>query len=94
MTSTDPSNHSFGPIELQSPKLMIIMKFISLSTNIVDLLYGTNAARRAAILFFKAVFIHELDIRLFSYSISQRARAFFPRGRGTQEYFSISNGLN
>ena len=35
LVTSDASNHSFGPVELQSPKLMNIMKFIS--ANIIEL---------------------------------------------------------
>ena len=42
---------------------------------------------------FGDVFINELDIRLFGYSISERARAPIPRGKRTVEYLSIADGL-
>ena len=34
LVTSDASNHSFGPVELQSPKPMNIMKFIS--TDIIE----------------------------------------------------------
>ena len=42
---------------------------------------------------FGAIFINKLDIRLFGYSISERARAPIPRGKGTVQYLSIADGL-
>ena len=52
-----------------------------------------NAARRAAKIF-GAIFINKLDIRLFGYSISERARAPISRGKGTVQYLSIADGLS
>ena len=51
-----------------------------------------NAARRAA-KFFGAIFINKLDIRLFGYSISERARAPILCEKRTVEYESIADGL-
>ena len=46
--------------------------FLDLSNSVYSVL--VNAARRAA-KFFGDIFINKLDIRLFGYSISERARA-------------------
>ena len=43
--------------------------------------------------YFGAIFINKLDIRLFGYSISERARAPIPREKRTEEYLSIADGL-
>ena len=43
--------------------------------------------------FFCVIFINELDIRLFGYSISERARAPILREKGTVEPLSIADGL-
>ena len=56
-------------------------------------MYSVNAARRAAIFFCGAIFINKLDIRLFGYSISERARAPILREKGTVELLSIADGL-
>ena len=56
-------------------------------------MYLVNAARRAA-KFLCAIFINELDIRLFGYSISERARAPILREKGTVEPLSIADGLS
>ena len=50
-----------------------------------------EAGRAAKI--FGTVFIHELDIRLFGYSVSQRASERMPRENRTVESFSIADGL-
>ena len=43
---------------------------------------------------FYAIFINKLDIRLFGYSISERARAPILCEKGTVEYKSIADGLS
>ena len=45
-------------------------------------------------IFFGAIFINKLDIRLFGYSISERARAPILCEKGTVEYLSIADGLS
>ena len=45
-------------------------------------------------IFFDAVFINELDIRLFGYSISERARAPILCEKRTVQYKSIADGLS
>ena len=55
-------------------------------------MYGTNAARRAAN-FLNDVFIHELNIRLFGYSISQRAH-FSHAARGRNYIFQFRMALD
>ena len=43
---------------------------------------------------FGAIFINKLDIRLFGYSISERARAPILCEKGTVEYKSLADGLS
>ena len=64
--------------------------FLDLSNSVYIVLL--NAARRAA-KFFGAIFINKLDIRLFGYSISERARAPILCEKGTVQYKSIADGL-
>ena len=47
----------------------------------------------SAVKFFGAIFINKLDIRLFGYSISERARAPILCEKRTVEYESIADGL-
>ena len=67
--------------------MKVSLVFLHLSNSVL-----LNVARRAAKKF-DAIFINKLDIRLFGYSISERARAPIPREKETEEYLSIADGL-
>ena len=64
--------------------------FLDLSSSVYSVLL--NAARRAAKKI-GAIFINKLDIRLFGYSISERARAPILCEKRTVQYKSIADGL-